>query len=131
MKVLLVPIDRIEIVPDRDHRGEDVELDDLLQSMRAVGLLHPLLLLPATDGGTYELLAGHRRLRAARKLGLSEVRVEVVHLDDLRAELVTIDENLVRENLDSIQRGRQMARQKEIYEHLYENQAWDDVSCDT
>src|SRR5207253_10743683 len=91
MKVLSVPIDRIEIVPDRDHRGEDVDLKDLLESIPTIGMLHPLLVLPERNG-KYELLAGHRRVRAARKLGLSEVRVEVVHLDDLRAELVTIDE---------------------------------------
>src|SRR2546427_1324989 len=119
MKVLLVPIDRIEIVPDRDHRGEGVDLDDLVQSMRAIGLLHPLLVLPPTDGGTYELLAGHRRLRAARKLGLSEVAVEVVDVDALQAELVTIDENLVRKNLPPSEEGRQHKRAKGIYERLF------------
>ena len=87
--------------------------------MRAIRLLHPLLVLPPPDGGKYLLLAGHRRLRAARKLGWSEVPVEVVDVDALKAELVTIDENLVRKNLSPIERGRQLARAKEIYEELY------------
>jgi len=119
MKVIPVPIDRIEIVPDRDHRGENVDLDDLVQSMRAIGLLHPLLVLPPTDGGTYELLAGYRRLRAARKLGWTQVPVEVLDVDVLKAELVTIDENLARKNLPPSEEGRQHKRAKEIYERLF------------
>lgn len=119
MEVVLVSIDCIKIAPDRDHRGEDVDLDDLLQSLPVIGFVHPLLVLPRTDSGIYELLAGHRRLRAARKLGWAEVPVVVFATDDLRKELATIDENLARKNLNSIQRGRQMARQKEIYEHLH------------
>src|SRR2546427_1539100 len=119
MSVIPVPIDRIEIVPDRDHRGEDVDLDDLVQSMRAIGLLHPLLVLPPTDGGTYELLAGHRRLRAARQLGCTEARVQVITLDELRTELATIHDNLARKNLPPTEEGRQLARAKAIYEELH------------
>ncbi len=118
MKVLSVPIDRIEIVADRDHRGEGVDLKDLLESIPTIGMLHPLLVLPERNG-KHELLAGHRRLRAARKLGLSEVAVEVVDVDALQAELVTIDENLVRKNLPPSEEDRQLARAKEIYEKLY------------
>jgi len=41
-----------------------VDLKDLLESISIIGILHPLLVLPERDG-KYELLAGHRRLRAA------------------------------------------------------------------
>ncbi len=123
MKVLLVPIDRIEIVPDRDHRGVDVDLQDLLESIPTIGMLHPLLVLPERNG-KYELLAGHRRLRAARQLGCTEVRVQVITLDELRTELATIHENLARKNLPPTEEGRQLARAKAIYEELHPDAAW-------
>src|SRR2546425_160405 len=116
IKVLSVPIDRIEIVPDRDHRGVDVDLKDLLESIPTIGMLHPLLVLPERNG-KYELLAGHRRLRAARQLGCTEVRVQVITLDELRTELATIHENVARKNLP--EEGRQLARAKAIYEELH------------
>ncbi len=118
MKVLLVPIDRIEIVPDRDHRGVDVDLQDLLESIPTIGMLHPLLVLPERNG-KYELLAGHRRLRAARQLKCTEVRVQVITLDELRTELATIHENLARKDLPPTEEGRQLARAKAIYEELH------------
>src|SRR3989442_10117913 len=118
MKVLSVPIDRIEIVPDRDHRGENVDLKDLLASIPIIGMLHPLLVLPERDGKC-ELLAGHRRLRAARQLGCTEVRVQVITLDELRTELATIHENLARKSLPPTEEGRQLARAKAIYEELH------------
>src|SRR5438105_13335648 len=118
MKVLSVPIDRIEIVPDRDHRGENVDLKDLLASIPIIGMLHPLLVLPERDG-KYELLAGHRRLRAARQLGCTEVLIQVITLDELRTELATIHENVARKNLPSTEEGRQLARAKAIYEELH------------
>src|SRR5438132_5287838 len=59
MQVIPVPIDRIQIVPDRDHRGENVDLKDLLESIPIIGMLHALLMLPERDG-KYELLAGNR-----------------------------------------------------------------------
>jgi len=118
MKVLSVPIDRIEIVADRDHRGEGVDLKDLLESIPTIGMLHPLLVLPERNG-KYELLAGHRRLRAARQLGCTEVRVQVITLDELRTELATIHENVARKNLPPTEEGRQLARAKAIYEELH------------
>jgi ParB-like chromosome segregation protein Spo0J len=118
LNVITVRLDQIEIVPDRDRRGESVSVADLVESLPTIGQLHPLLVLPEQNG-KHELLAGHRRLRAARELGWTEVRVQVITLDDLRTELATIDENLARKNLPPSERARQQARAKEIYERLH------------
>src|SRR2546428_13912006 len=77
MTVTTVETDLIEIVPTRDHRGVNADLQDLLESIPTIGMLHPLLVQPERNG-KYELLAGHRRLRAARQLGCTEVRVQVI-----------------------------------------------------
>lgn len=114
----VLKVEQIHINPDRDYRGEDVDLRDLLASIPAVGLLHPLLVQPERDG-KYELLAGHRRLRALRKLGCIDVHVEILDYAGMQADLVTLDENLARQSLPPSQEGKLLARQKEIYESLH------------
>jgi ParB family chromosome partitioning protein len=103
----------------RDHRPKSTDVQDLIESLSDVGLLHPLLVLPADERGLYELLAGHRRLRAARELGWEEVSVRIVTLEGLQAELAAIQENLARKALPPSEELRALARAKVIYEDLH------------
>ena len=64
-------------------------------------------------------LAGYHRYLALRELGWEEVPVVVVDLDALRAELATLDENIVRYELSELERAEMEARRREIYETLY------------
>ncbi len=105
-----MPINRIRATAHRQVR----DVSDLVQSIREVGLLQPLVVDPEGN-----LLAGYHRYLALRELGWEEVPVVVVELDALRAQLATLDENIVRHELTELERAEMEARRREIYEMLY------------
>ena len=76
---------------------EDTAMDELVDSIRAYGVLSPLLARPKGEG--YELVSGHRRRLAAQKLGLPTVPVLVREMTDDEAVILMVDSNLQRENL--------------------------------
>jgi len=76
---------------------EDAAMDELTESVRAYGILSPLLARPRGEG--YELVSGHRRRAAAIKLGLQTVPVLVREMSDDEAVILMVDSNLQRENL--------------------------------
>ncbi|MBQ9458407.1 MAG: ParB/RepB/Spo0J family partition protein, partial [Oscillospiraceae bacterium] len=76
---------------------EDAAMDELTESIRAYGVLSPLLARPKGEG--YELVSGHRRRAAALKLGLQTVPVLVRDMSDDEAVILMVDSNLQRENL--------------------------------
>jgi ParB family chromosome partitioning protein len=79
-----VGIDLIRLPVTQPRRYFDPEkLAQLVQSVKEHGILEPLLVRPV-DGG-YELVAGERRLRAAREVGLTEVPIVAHSLDDKQA----------------------------------------------
>jgi len=73
-------------------------LDELADSIRAQGVLQPLLVTP---GGV--VVAGHRRLAAARMAGLSEVPVVVRDLDAVQQQEIMLVENLQRQDLSAVE----------------------------
>ena len=76
---------------------EDAAMDELVESIRAHGILSPLLARPKGEG--YELVSGHRRRLAAQRLGLPTVPVLVREMTDDEAVILMVDSNLQRENL--------------------------------
>lgn len=78
------------------------KLAQLIESIKEHGILEPLLVRPL-ENGEYELVAGERRLRAAREVGLAEVPIAVHDLDDRQALQVALLENLQREDLNPIE----------------------------
>ncbi|NCD33033.1 MAG: ParB/RepB/Spo0J family partition protein [Spartobacteria bacterium] len=85
----------------RQEFGEEA-LDDLVRSVQEMGILQPLLVRPKGED-RYELIAGERRLTAARRAGMDSVPVIVRHFDDREALEVALVENLQRENLNPIE----------------------------
>ena len=79
----------------------DESLDELAASIRRLGVLQPLIVRPGQ--GRFELIAGERRLRAARKAGLSSVPVVVVEADERGSLERALVENLHREDLNPIE----------------------------
>ncbi|NEP59597.1 MAG: ParB/RepB/Spo0J family partition protein [Symploca sp. SIO2G7] len=75
---------------------------ELTQSVKTHGILEPLLVRPLKDG-KYELVAGERRLRAAKEAGLTEVPIVVRELDDKQALELALVENLQREDLNPVE----------------------------
>jgi len=97
-----IPIDRIRPNPEQPRREfDDRELDSLAESIRKNGILQPLLVRPENDG-RFTLIAGERRLRAARRAGLRQVPALIRPLPDDRLLEFALVENLQRDDLGPI-----------------------------
>ena len=101
----LADIPTAEIRPNphqpREHFDEEA-LGALADSIREVGLLQPVLVRAAEDGG-YELIAGERRWRAARRVGLQTIPAMVRVADDAAMLQHAIVENIQREELNPLE----------------------------
>ena len=84
----------------REHFDEET-LDSLTKSVRELGVLQPLLV--RRDGDTFELIAGERRWRAAKRAGLQEVPVIVRDADDHSSLEQALVENLHRQDLNALE----------------------------
>lgn len=94
-----------EIEPNKNQprkHFDDEALSELAASIEKHGVIQPLLVRPLT-GGTYQLVAGERRWRASRMVGLTEVPVVIKELSDADASALALIENLQREDLDPIE----------------------------
>ncbi|RTH40124.1 chromosome partitioning protein ParB [Thermus scotoductus] len=80
------------------RRFEDASLKALAESIRAHGVLEPLLVRKAGEG--YEIIAGERRYRAAQMAGLEAVPAIVLEVDEKTAQAIALMENLQREDLN-------------------------------
>ena len=94
----------------RTHFDEE-RLEELAQAIKSQGIIEPLVVRQRRNddlplGVRYELIAGERRLRAARIAGLAEVPVVIRELDDRSALEMSLVENLVREELNAVEEGR-------------------------
>lgn len=78
---------------------ENSEMDQLIASIKENGILTPLILRSVDDGDTYDLIAGHRRLFAAKRAGLTEVPADVREMSDEDADIIMVDSNLAREHI--------------------------------
>ena len=85
-------------------RGEDNLDPGLVQSIQEKGLLQPIVVRPVKEG--FEVIAGNRRLRACKTLGLKKVPCYVVGLDDKQAYEVSLIENLQRNALNPIEEAK-------------------------
>jgi ParB family chromosome partitioning protein len=80
-------------------------LDELTASVKRHGIMQPLVVRPAGNDGQYELIAGERRLRAARQAGLAEVPVTLRECSDQESLELALIENLQREDLNPLERA--------------------------
>ena len=94
-----IPINGIQ--PFHNHPFTVTDNEDMakiVESIDKVGTITPLLARPLPDGG-YELISGHRRLEACRKLGLKNVPVIIREMTDDEAVIAMVDANLQREHI--------------------------------
>ena len=92
-------------------RMDQQALAELAASIRAQGLMQPLLVRPlGTERDRYELIAGERRWRAAQIAGLSEVPVLVREVPDNAALAMALIENIQREDLNPIEEATGLQR---------------------
>ncbi|WP_414573706.1 ParB/RepB/Spo0J family partition protein [Nostoc sp. CCY 9925] len=101
--ITVVFIGRIQLPNKQPRRYFNPEkFAQLIQSVKEHGILEPLLVRPL-DNENYELVAGERRLKAASVVGLNEVPVVSLDLDDQQALQVALIENLQREELNPVE----------------------------
>ncbi len=101
-----VPVEQIHANPRQPRRRFDHEATaGLADSIRAQGVIQPVVLRPRLEGG-YELIAGERRWRAAREAGAPTVPAVIRQADDRETLLLGLVENVARENLTPIEEAR-------------------------
>jgi ParB family transcriptional regulator, chromosome partitioning protein len=104
-----IPIGQIHANPRQPRkRFEHEATAGLAESIRAQGVIQPLLLRPRAAGG-YELIAGERRWRAAREAGVEKLPAVVREAADRDALLLGLVENVAREELSPIEEARAYA----------------------
>ena len=118
-----LPVGQIE--PDRGQprtKFDEEALAELENSIREFGVLQPLLVRPMSDG-SYRIVAGERRWRAARRAGLTEVPVIIRSLTDSEAAAIALIENLQREDLNAIEEAAAIKRLIEEFDFTQEEAA--------
>lgn len=90
-------------------RMDEGSLYELAESIRSQGVMQPVLVRPV-DGDDYEIIAGERRVRAARLAGLSEVPVLVKPVPDEAAAVMGLIENIQREDLNPLEEAHGIKR---------------------
>ena len=115
VSVLSVEIEKIKFSRFQPRTViNDEKLDELKESILSQGIIQPLI-VRQTAGGGYELIAGERRLRAARLAGLDQAPVVVKEVSDEEINKIGLIENLQREDLNPIDEARGIQRlQKEF-----------------
>ena len=96
------------IEPDKDQPRKsfnEQKLNELAENIAEHGVLQPILVRPL-DNGSYRIVAGERRWRAARIAGLTEVPVIIREFNDAQAAQIALIENLQREDLDPIEEAQ-------------------------
>ena len=88
---------------------EETALADLTQSIQTYGVLQPIIVRRLPQGG-YELIAGERRLRAARAAGLQQIPALVREYNDAETSEIALIENIQREDLSAIEEARAYAQ---------------------
>lgn len=108
-ELLELPVDLIKANPNQPRTSFDAEaLDALAASIESSGMVQPLLVRPLADG-SYEIVAGERRWRAAQQAGLEKVPAVVrdqAEAERLQAALI---ENMVRQDLNPVEEARACA----------------------
>ena len=111
---LRLPISQIDSNPFQPRQTvDDEELGTLSESLRAHGLLQPVVVRRVA--GRYQLIAGERRLRAAAKVGWKEVPVQVIEADDRQIAELAIVENLHRKDLNPLEKAASFQRYLQEY----------------
>ena len=101
MQAIYIPIQSLHPFAGHPYKVQDNdEMNCLIESIQEQGVLTPLIVRPLEDtAAEYEVISGHRRLRAAQKAGLKEVPAFIHAVDRDEAAIQLVDSNLHRENI--------------------------------
>jgi ParB family chromosome partitioning protein len=117
--VQTLPVGSLSPHPDQPRRRfDDAQLDELAGSIKARGLLQPIVVRPYGRG--YQIVAGERRWRAAQRAQLHEVPVVIREFDDAETLEIALVENIQREDLNAIEEARAYQKLAEEFGHTQE-----------
>ena len=109
VELLQLPVDAIQPNPRQPRkRFEPESTSGLAASIKHQGVLQPIVVRPRAEGG-YEIIAGERRWRAAREVGIATLPAVVRDSDDRDALLIGLVENVAREDLSPVEEARAYA----------------------
>lgn len=99
-KISWIEVDQIETNPNQPRKNfTESQLVELSESIKKFGILQPLSVRKISDA-VYELVAGERRLRAAKLCGMEKIPVIVITIDEQQSALLAVIENIQREDLN-------------------------------
>lgn len=108
-RFVTIDIKKIKPNPNQARKTfDEAEIDDLANSVSQKGVIYPVLLTEKADG-TYMIVAGERRFRAAKKVGLTEIPAIIENLSEREIMEVSLIENIQRVNLNPIEEARGIA----------------------
>jgi hypothetical protein len=111
-----IPISAITVGP-RQRWVDESKVKAMADSIEQIGLQLPISVWSPNDG-TFHLVAGLHRLRAAARLGWNSIPCFLVNMDENQRELWEVDENLCRSELRAFEFDRHLVRRKEIWEKM-------------
>jgi len=114
--VRMIPLDRIEPNP-RQARNQLGNIEELMSSIKAKGILEPILVRPRAD--KYEIIAGERRFVASKNIGLKEIPCIEMSVNDNEAMEISLIENLQRKDLDIFEEADGLKALMDIYEYSH------------
>ena len=117
LKTLLIDDNSLQ---PRTYYADD-KLEELKLSIREKGILQPILV--REKNGRYEVVAGERRLRAARALNLSEIPVIIKSVSDQEALVIALVENIQREELNAIEEAEAFKKLIEGFQYTQDQVA--------
>jgi ParB family chromosome partitioning protein len=113
-KVVNIPVERINPNRYQPRKTFGTDIEELSESIRRNGILQPLTVREGISG-TYELVAGERRLRAAKLAGMSDVPCIVVVMSEQNASVMALVENIQRKDLCFFDEAEAIAKLIECY----------------
>ena len=121
----MIPIDLIRANPSQPRQSfHEQDLDELARSLKTHGVVQPVLLRPdPKKKGSYQVVAGERRWRAAQRAGLHELPAVIRELDDRQTLELAIIENVQRVDLDPIEEALGYSQLIETFKYTQEELA--------
>ena len=99
-KPVAIPVEKLRPFAGHPFKvKDDEEMNTLIESIQAQGVLSPLIVRPIENTEKYEVISGHRRLHAAQKAGITEIPSLIYALDRDAAAIAVVDSNLHREHV--------------------------------
>jgi len=113
-QIVQLPVEKIHPNPEQPRKYFDREkLDELKNSILAYGVIQPLTVRKKDEG--YELVAGERRLRAARSAGLLHVPCIIIDVDEVDSAIIALAENIHRQDLDFIEEAESIYQMENVF----------------